>query len=83
MAQQHRNISQGNVSQKKSSEGCKDIDSLHISDHTCQILYLLGKPFEILFSLLLLFSYYSMVVTLFPVSLILVFAFMCKVHVFY
>ena len=50
-------------------KGNKDYDCLHILGQLSKILCLIGKPFEILFSLSLLFSYCVMIVTLFPIFL--------------
>ena len=48
-------------------KGSKNYDCPFIVDHFHTSMNLLGKPFEILFSLLLLFSYCTMVVTLIPI----------------
>ena len=48
-------------------KGSKNYDCPFIVDHFRTSMNLLGKPFEILFSLLLLFSYCTMVVTLIPI----------------
>ena len=52
---------------KNISRGSKDYDGLLIVDHLRIMFYLLDKHFEILFNLLLLFSYCTMVVTLFSI----------------
>ena len=54
---------------KKYVKGCNDYDGLLITDHLRKMLCILEKPLEILFSLLLLFSYCTMIVILFPIFL--------------